>query len=435
VAPALDGLRHPGGRRLAVRVTPDALRRIRAGHPWVFDGSIASVSEPGEPGDLAVVFDADRRFAAIGLWDPTSPIRLRVLHRGRPTPVDAAWWKTAIAASVARRSDLAADPGTTAYRLVHGENDGLPGLVVDRYDTTAVLAVHATSLLPHLRSILPALVAVDGIDRVVLRLARTVARTVARTTARTVAGTVAGTMADTAAGAVPVGLTDGALLLGGPLVGTVPFLEHGLRFDADVRHGQKTGAFLDQRDNRARVGAAAAGARVLDVFCCSGGFSVHAAAGGARLVHPVDRSAAAVATAERALVTNRDRAAVAACEVRTTVGDAFEAMAALGDRGDRYGVVVVDPPSFAHKAADVPAAVRAYAALTRLAVRLLEPGGLLVQASCSSRVSEDVFAATVLEAAAGAGRPLGAIVRTGQPSDHPVGFPEGAYLKAVFARV
>ncbi len=406
-----EALPRPSDRRLAVRLTADALRHVRRGHPWVFDASIVSVSHEGAPGDLAVVFDADRRFAAIGLYDPASPIRLRILHQGRPVTIDATWWRRRIAEAVARRAPLAEDPGTTAYRCVHGENDGLPGLVVDRYDRTVVLALHSAALLPHLPVLVAAIADVLDPERVVLRFARTVTR------------------GDT------FGLVDGEVLAGSVPEGPIPFLEHGLAFDADVQHGQKTGAFLDQRDNRALVGEASAGARVLDVFCCSGGFSVHAAAGGARLVHAVDRSPAAIETTRRALERNRDRPAVAACEVRTTVGDAFAELEALRAQGARFDVVVVDPPSFAHKQADVPGALQAYGSLTRLALGVLRPDGLLVQASCSSRVSADAFTAAVEGAARAARRPLDVVRRTGQPIDHPVGFPEGAYLKAVFARV
>ena len=406
-----EALPRPSDRRLAVRLTADALRHVRRGHPWVFDASIVSLSHEGAAGDLAVVFDADRRFAAIGLYDPTSPIRLRILHRGRPITIDAGWWRQRIAEAVDRRGPLAADPTTTAYRCVHGENDGLPGLVVDRYDRTAVLALHSAALLPHLTVLVDAVAEILEPERMVLRLARTVAR------------------------GETFGLVDGEVLMGPAPEGPIPFLEHGLKFDADVQHGQKTGAFLDQRDNRALVGEASAGARVLDVFCCSGGFSVHAAAGGARLVHAVDRSPAAIETTRRALERNRDRPAVARCEVRTTVGDAFVELDALAARGERFDVVVVDPPSFAHKQSDVAGALQAYAALTRLALGVVRPDGLLVQASCSSRVSADAFTAAVEGAARAARRPLDVVRRTGQPLDHPVGFPEGAYLKAVFARV
>jgi 23S rRNA (cytosine1962-C5)-methyltransferase len=184
------------------------------------------------------------------------------------------------------------------------------------------------------------------------------------------------------------------------------------------------------------VRAASSGARVLDVFASTGGFSVAAAAGGASSVHLVDVSGPALEAARRNLALNEGIREVRACEVRTTRGDAFEVLADLGrrERGS-YDVVVLDPPSFAQSQRSVPRALDAYARLTSLGVRLVRPGGLLVQASCSSRVGADEFVDTVLAAAERSGVSLRVERRTGHPVDHPIGFDEGAYLKAVFARV
>jgi 23S rRNA (cytosine1962-C5)-methyltransferase len=402
----------PSERRLAVRVTPDALRHVRAGHPWVFADSITSLSHEGAAGDLAVLFDRDRAFAAIGLYDPTSPIRVKVLHHGQPVPVDATWWRKVLTDALAERSVFtdAPDADQLAYRVVNGENDGLPGLVVDRYAGVLVLKLYTPAWFPHLAAIVPLLTDLTGAADVVLRLARNVA-----------AGET-------------FGWSDGDVILGA-LDGPVRFVEHGLSFDADVRHGQKTGHFLDQRANRARVGTLAKGRDVLDVFASTGGFTVHAAAGGARSVHAVDLSAPTLAAAEHNVAINRELPAVAACRVSTEVGDAFAVMAALRRARRRYGVVVVDPPSFAQRQGDVPGALRAYGRLTRLAVDLVRPDGVLVQASCSSRVTSEEFYAAVNAAAADAGRPLREIARTGHDIDHPVRFAEGAYLKAGFWRV
>src|SRR5690606_2430404 len=151
----LDELPRPADRRIAVRVTADAARRVRGGHPWVFESSITSVSHDGAPGDLAVVFDPGRRFAGIGLWDPRSPIRVKVLHHGDPAPIDDAFWVSRVGAALARRDELAASPATDAYRCVHGENDGLAGLVLDRYSDTAVLKLYTAGWLAHLRRVVP----------------------------------------------------------------------------------------------------------------------------------------------------------------------------------------------------------------------------------------------------------------------------------------
>ena len=401
-----------------MRVTPDAVRRLRAGHPWVFDGSIISVSRDGAAGDLAVVFDDERRFVAIGLWDPASPIRIKVLHHGRPVTIDADWFRGRLTAALERRAPLVATASTpsptTGYRVVHGENDGLPGLVLDRYGHVSVLKLYSAAWIPHLVDLVPLLREVVPSRSIVLRLARHL-------------------RADGAA-ALPAGLEEGVSLSGPPVVEPEPFREHGLHLEADVVRGQKTGYFLDQRDNRARVGEMAAGADVLDVFCCSGGFSVHAAAGGARRVHSIDASPFAIEAARRAMLLNSDLPAVAACRHETTIGEAFATMEHLVAARRRFDIVVIDPPSFASTAAAVPRAITSYRRLTTLGLGLVAPGGLLVQASCSSRVTEADFARAVHGAAGDAGYDLDEVARTGHPIDHPIGFPEGAYLKAVFAR-
>jgi 23S rRNA (cytosine1962-C5)-methyltransferase len=389
-----------------VRVTPDALRQIRGGHPWVFDASVTSVGATAAPGDLAVVFDDRRRFAAIGLYDPASPIRVRILHHGEPVPIDDAWFRDRIATAFAQRAMVTSDGRTNAYRVVHGENDGLPWLVIDRYDTTAVIKAYSTAWLPHVRAVVAGLPP-ELRERVVLRLGRVAHR--------------------------EAPAFDGVALVGALPTEPVPFREAGLSFEADVVRGQKTGHFLDQRENRIRVGQLADDARVLDVFACTGGFSVHAAAGGATAVLSVDQSAPALAMARRNMAGNADR--IGGVHHDVAVGDAFAVLAELAAAGRRFDVVVVDPPSFASRRDQSPAALRAYARLTALAVAVIAPGGTLVQASCSSRVSADDFHTTIERAARAAGRPLRVTARTGHPPDHPIGFPEGAYLKALFALV
>ena len=407
----LTALPGPGERRLAVRVTKDAHRQIRGGHPWVYEESIVSTSHDGAPGDLAVVFRDDRRFAAIGLWDPGSPIRLKILHAGDPQPIDDDFWRRRIAQAIRLRRPLVEDEATSAYRIIHGENDGLPGFVVDLYADVAVVKLYTVAWIPHLRSVVPALTESLEVTSVVLRHSRNLSP------------------------AALHGLSDGAMLAGEPLAEPVRFLENGLAFAAHPRTGQKTGHFLDQRDNRARVRDLAAGRTVLDVFSCTGGFSVHAAAGGARSVRSVDIAPLAIAWAGHNMALNLGDGAVAACDHHVSVGDAFEVMAAMAAAGDAYDLVVVDPPSFASRQADVGRARRAYTRLTHLALDLIRPGGVLVQASCSSRVTADDFVGGIHDAARVAGRRLTTIERTAHPLDHPIGFPQGAYLKALFAMV
>jgi 23S rRNA (cytosine1962-C5)-methyltransferase len=413
-SPPLTSLPLPAERRLAVRVTPDAVRRLRAGHPWLFEGSIRSVSHEGAPGDLAVVFDDDRAFVAIGLWDPSSPIRLKVLHHGRPATIDDDWFRARVTAAIERREPLvhpAPDaPLTTAYRVLHGENDGLPGLVLDRYGRVTVLKIYSGAWVPHLRHLVPLLRELVPAASVVLRLARSIPPGELH------------------------GLEEGMSLAGADVDGPVSFLEHGLRFEADVVRGQKTGHFLDQRENRIEVGRRARGARVLDLFSCTGGFSVHAAAGGARSVLSVDASPQAIAAAQRNMMLNADRPEVAACRHEVVVGEAFATLERLVEERRRFDIVVVDPPSFARNAASVLKALRAYERLAELSAPLVEIGGLLVSASCSARVPMADFVRTVHAGAAHAGYELDEERRTGHPIDHPIGFEEGAYLKALWSR-
>ena len=369
----------------------------------------SATADGASPGDLAVVFDAHRDFVAIGLWDPASPIRVKALHHGEPRPIDDSFWRERIATALERRSTLAADPDTNAYRCVHGENDRLPSLVVDRYDRSLVVKLYSAIWFPHLAPVVETLCEALDPERVVLRLSRNVGK------------------------GATFGLTDGMTIVGPPPDGPVRFRERGLTLEADVVRGNKTGHFLDQRDNRALVRSMALGARVLDAFASTGGFSVNAAAGGATSVDLIDVSGPALRTAERNLAHNRFIGAVRACTVRTSTGDAFVEMDRLRRREQRFDLVVVDPPSFAQRQADVANALRAYGRLTRSAIGLVAPGGALVQSSCSSRVSADEFFATVHEAAGAAGVELNEIRRTGHPLDHPIGFEHGAYLKTLYA--
>jgi 23S rRNA (cytosine1962-C5)-methyltransferase len=400
----------PSDKRLAVRVTPDALRHIRSGHPWVFEESVTSISHEAEVGDISVIFDNDRKFVALALYDPDSPIQFRILHVGKPTPIDADWWRSTIEAALAIRAPFTTTPDADrlAYRVLNGENDGVSGLVVDRFAGVLAVKLYSAVWFPHLVPVVNALLDLTGCTGVVLRLARNLQ------TRET------------------FGLVDGDVIAGDLPDGPVRFVEAGLEFDADVRSGQKTGHFLDQRANRIRVGTMSAGRDVLDVFASTGGFSVHAAAGGARSVHAVDLSAPTLAAAEHNMSLNVRLDAVRACAFTTEIGDAFEVMVQLARGGHDYDLVVVDPPSFAQRQANVDGALRAYTRLTHLALRLVRPGGTLVQASCSSRVTAEQFFDTVVEAADSAGRPLTEIARTGHDIDHPVTFREGAYLKAGF---
>jgi 23S rRNA (cytosine1962-C5)-methyltransferase len=231
------------------------------------------------------------------------------------------------------------------------------------------------------------------------------------------------------------GFADGDVVIGPPVERPVRFLERGLTMEADVVHGQKTGHFLDQRDNRALIRSMAHGASVLDVFASTGGFALSAAAGGAASVHLIDQSAPALETAQRNFEHNQHLGEVRRCAVHNTVGDAFDVLAKLAERDERFELVIVDPPSFASNQGAVQRALAAYGRLTRLALAVTKRGGTLVMASCSSRVTTDDFVQTVLDAAASARREVSEVRRTGHAVDHPVGFEFGSYLKAIYLRV
>ncbi len=399
-----------GKKRMAMRVTPSAEKHIRGGHPWLFDGSIESISHSGNAGDLAVIFDRHRRFMAIGLFDPTSPIRVKLLHAGKPVQIDADWFHNKIASALAVRAALQERP-TDGYRLINGENDGLPSLIVDRYADYLCVKLYSSMWLPHLRTLLHALIAQTDPTAIVLRLSRNCAI------------------------ATEGLLRDGQVVYGAMASDTVLFRENGLTFEANIVSGQKTGFFLDQRDNRQLVARYSAEKTVLDLFTSTGGFSVYAARGGATEVTSVDLSAPTLAAAERNMDHNFHLPSVSRCEHTLIADDAFATMGRLHRQGQRFDVVIIDPPSFAQKQSDIEQALHAYSRLTELGVKLVKRGGLLVQASCSSRVSAEKFYDTIERAAKRSGVQLNIKHQTGHAIDHPVTFSEGAYLKCLFATV
>src|SRR3954463_11728283 len=212
--------------RLRLRIKGVAEAEIRRGHPWVFEGSISEQNRPGQMGELAVIYDKADRFLAIGFYDPSSPIRVRILHAGVPAVIDQSWWRTRFSEAAVRRKNLF-DPETNGYRCIHGENDGCPGLVLDRYDSTYVLKLYTGAWLPLLGEIVPLLGEIFSPERIVLRLSRNLSKAAAE-----------------------YNKADGQIISGPELPEPVVFLESGIRFEADVIRGQKTGFFLDQRENR-----------------------------------------------------------------------------------------------------------------------------------------------------------------------------------------
>jgi len=397
----------PSTKRIALRVSAAAERALKQGHPWIFDGAITEQSHEGAPGDLAVIFDARRRFLAIGLYDPTSPIRVRVLQHRQPATIDAQWFEEKLAKAAHLRKPLL-ESDTNGYRLIHGENDGFPGLVIDRYADSLVVKLYTPAWIPHLKEFYSALGGIQPAQRSILRLSRSLQK-----------------QTD-----LLFGLTDRMTLFGQPPDGPLLFRENGLIFESDPIHGQKTGFFLDQRDNRARVEKLSRNKSVLNVFAYTGGFSVYAARGGAREVVSVDLSAPALEGAVRNMEYNQ-------LEVPHVVlaKDAFEILADMASQGRLFDMAIIDPPMFAQNQAQVEAALSAYRRLTRLGLAVLRQGGTLVQASCSSRVDAESFFNAIHQATRDSDRRLTEIERTRHALDHPIGFKEGAYLKCLFATV
>ncbi|HEY1173581.1 MAG TPA: class I SAM-dependent methyltransferase [Verrucomicrobiae bacterium] len=394
--------------KLKLRLTPAAEKAARSGHPWVYAERIKSQNRPGELGELAVVYDRNNTFMGVGLFDPDSPIRLRMIHAGSPTTIDDAWWTNRLHTALALREGLGGNH-TTGYRLISGENDGWPGLVVDRYDNTLVLKLYSGVWLPRLNEITDRLQQTIKPQRIILRLSRNI-QTLAQE---------------------KFSVTDGQILRGEPLEGIVVFQENGIRFESDVLRGQKTGFFLDQRDNRQRVGDLAQGKSVLNAFSFSGGFSLYAACGGAKSVTDLDISSHALDAANRNFALNEHLPTVKQCEHKCVQADAFKWVASTRERFD---LVILDPPSLAKRETERTGAIAAYESLAANGIRLLNRGGILVAASCSAHVSPQEFYNAVLKAAQLSRRPFTEMDRTGHAPDHPATFPEAMYLKCIYLR-
>jgi 23S rRNA (cytosine1962-C5)-methyltransferase len=419
-------------QRLRLRITAAAQNSVRAGHPWLFAASIREQNREGKLGELAVVYDRQDRFLAVGFFDPYSPIRVRVLHAGKPQILDASWWRQRLMDAVAQRENVL-DAQTDACRLIHGENDGWPGLVLDQYHTTLVLKLYTAAWLPRLADLSALIRPALQPDALVLRLSRNIQQI-----AREQFGVEDGLLiAPKWAPEVAVAQrNEGGLSLESsppllpPGYPSVTFSESGLRFEANVVSGQKTGFFLDQRENRRRVEALSAGRDVLNAFSFSGGFSVYAARGGARAVTDLDISAHALKSAQRNFALNESIPSVAECRKGQVQTDAFDWLAENTWR--RFGLIVLDPPSLAKRETERAAAIRTYRRLAADGVKALRRDGILVAASCSSHVSAREFFESVRAAAAASRRKFVELATTGHPPDHPATFPEAHYLKCIY---
>ncbi len=412
-------------------------RPVLQRHPWVFSGAIERIEGEVADGDVVEVRDAGRNWLARGYLNRRSQIVVRLLTWRQDEVIDGEFWRRRLERAAAARRSLASDAATTAYRLVHAESDYLPGLVVDRYGEW--LVVQFLTL---------------GVERWRDELASLLVSVLD--------GSAGGVRGIYERSDVDVRAKEGlgrraGLLWGEESPELVEVLENGRRFLVDVRRGHKTGFYLDQRENRARLPGFCNGAEVLDAFAYTGGFGVCAAVGGpstdsgqapsteftvseaelprtgATQVTLVESSAPALGLARRNFALN----GCEHCCVEYVEGDAFSVLRGYRAQGRKFDVVVLDPPKFAHSERGVKRATRAYKDVNLLAFQLLRPGGVLFTCSCSGAVSADLFQKIVFGAAVDAEREAQVIGHLAQGADHPVAltFPEGAYLKGLICRV
>ena len=370
-------------------------------HPWVFSGAIDHADDGIEEGDIVRVITSKGDFIAVGHYQIGS-IAVRVLSF-RDVAIDDAYWQSRLQSALMMRISLgiAECPDNTTYRLVHGEGDNLPGLVIDVYDKTAVMQAHSVGMHVYRKEIAQALVTVMGerVENVYYK---------SETTLPFKAG---------------LGQENG-FLYGGSEVDTA--VENGLKFHVDWLKGQKTGFFVDQRENRSLLERYAKDKRVLNMFCYTGGFSFYAMRGGAQLVHSVDSSAKAIELTRRNVELNfpGDMRHEAFCE------DAFKY---LDKAGGDYDLIILDPPAFAKHRAALRNALKGYTRLNVKAFEKMKSGGILFTFSCSQVVTKDNFRNAVFTAAAQAGRKVRILHQLHQPADHPINIyhPEGEYLKGL----
>lgn len=381
-----------------VVLLPGKERRVNLGHPWVFAGEVAEVKGELTPGDIVAVYDARGRFLGRGYANPKSQIFIRLLTRRQDEAINREFF--------ARRLEAAADyrrrvvKHTTAYRLVNAEADFLPALIVDCYGDYLVVQFLALGMERFKELILELLVALFAPRGIYERSDVSVRER--------------------------EGLTPTSGLLYGEVPELVEIEEWGRRFQVNLHTGQKTGFFLDQRENRQVVASLATGLKVLDCFCYTGGFAVSAACGGAASVLGLDVSAPALALAQ-------ENAALNGVADRCTFREAncFDELRRLVQAGERFDLIILDPPAFTKAKEALPGAVRGYKEINLRAMKLLSPGGYLVTCSCSYHLTEELFLAVVAEAARDARRTLRLVELRRQARDHPMllAAPETYYLK------
>ncbi len=388
---------------------PGKERSVMRRHPWIFAGSVAQLTGRAKSGDTVEVLSAAGKLLGRAAWSPESMIRARMWCFDGDTPIDHAFFKRNVAAAVARRAKHPQLAGQEGLRLIHGESDGLPGVIADRYRDTIVLQLTAAGAERWREAILAALLQATGCAHVYERSDSEV---------RGLEGL-----------APRVGV-----LAGSEPATDLAIEEHGVVLGVDAVSGHKTGFYLDQRENRRLTRALAAGRSVLNCFCYTGGFSLQALSGGAASVLSIDSSAPALAAAQKNLARNP---ALDATRTEWRDADVFETLRQLKTEGRRFDLIVLDPPKFAPSAAHAQRAARAYKDINLFGFRLLNPGGILMSYSCSGGIGQELFQSIVADAATDAGRDAQILHRLCAAPDHPIGlaFPEGEYLKGLVCGV
>ena len=389
--------------RLSLRPKHD--RRVREGHPWVFSNEIKMTPEAKAltPGSIVDVVDAAGSAVGTAIFNPHTLISARLLTSHSFAEIDAAWLAAKITQALALRDRLYDKP---FYRLVHAEADGLPGLIIDRYDTACVVQLNTAGMELLAAEIVAALQQTLAPVGIVLQC-------------------------DSAARHLE-GLPNAAPEIVGDVPSPAPVTENGVGFLADLSEGQKTGWFYDHRENRARVAALSNGQRVADIYSYLGGFGLQAAAAGASDVLCIDRSQPALDLATQA-AANAGLADIC----RFERSEAFAALEKLSDDKEKFGVVVVDPPAFVKSKKDLKPGARGYRKLTRLAAKIVERGGILCVASCSHHMDLSDYAEQVRRGVHDAGRSARILHTDGAGPDHPVHphLPESAYLKCILMQL
>lgn len=387
---------------------PGRERSLFRRHPWIFEGAVDRLEGRARPGDTVDVIAANGTCLARAAWSPQSQIRARVWTFDAEETIDDAFFKRRVAAAVARREAMPQLAGQDGMRLLHGESDGLPGVIADRYGDTICLQLTAAGSDKWRKAIVGALVKATGAARIYERSDSDVRKLEGL---EPVTGWVHGDAPE----------------------GSLSIDENGVRLGVDVVGGHKTGFYLDQRDNRLLTRALAAGKSVLNCFCYTGGFSLQALAGSAASVLSIDSSGPALAGARANLAMNPQ---LDASRAEWQEADVFEALRAFRKEGRKFDLIVLDPPKFAPSAAHAERAARAYKDINLLGFRLLNPGGYLLTYSCSGGIGLEMFQKIVAGAAVDAGRDARILQRLSAGPDHPIAlhFPEGEYLKGLLVQ-